>query len=1020
MNKILIKEFEKQVKIQGSEPALITENLSISYKELDRLSNQLANRLDELGISEGDTVALLFPKGVEFIYSLFALLKIGATYLPLDTQYPDDRIKYLIKNSDAKCILSLSDNTLFNCSIPLIKVGDKELENYSKEFNLRFNNPNVNIYKLFTSGSTGDPKGVVIKNNGFMNLVEWYKTTLNLSTKDTVFLSASVSFDLAQKNIFAPLLSGSKLFVSEKQSLDYIEIADLIERFNITVLNWTPTALAPLFLYEDNFIKLSSIKYIVAGGEPLNLNHFKTWLKSEYSNSVLINTYGPTECTDVSNYYLVTTEDLDSINNVPIGKAIPNVELFINDNLDDGSGELLIGGIGVSEGYLNNEPLTKEKFIYNQELGTRLYKTGDFVKYDELGNYYFVGRSDDQVKINGFRIELGEIDSAISKFINLNGNHRTVKSVETQQLRVFHNYNSLDVDTIKLELKTVLPHYMIPADFTYIEEFPQTPNGKIDSMKLSQIRLFDNQVIDIEPVIFDHKNNIKKIWEDCLKRKVTVKSNFFELGGDSLKALILTTRLKKELQLEIQLENIFEFPVFEDFFKKLKIMNSANNTSLKVNSQQLNNDLIFEGARIKATKRLQESYMLTQKYQNSIERNQYIILSSKKTYDSDTIKAVSEHLYYSFDALRLIILENEGNVFLHEAKNIPVFVKTQVTDSLNEEEILLLIEKLVKTEFIFSKEPLFKVWHLKDNRGDKFIILTHHLVSDAQSLSILKKEFIAGLSGVFSDLSDTMSFKKYSEHINRKFTNNLIQTSEGKYWSSILNDVDSFLPSMPRDKKPETQTWDAWTKNINISSHVEDIRTYCSNKNITLAVFFSAIGNVVISNWIKSSRFIVNMQVNGRSTLESINSVGYFVNSVFWPVNFELTTTFSELLYNHKEIFLKILLNQDFPDVEIGNLIGNEVNPYIFYNYIEKNDDEIDSQGVSELQLVKEYSGEKSSFDIIYETKIANNKGEIEIVYRTDLYDESTAEYLSNSILKLLDVILYKGHDSLKVGEIIL
>lgn len=128
----------------------------------------------------------------------------------------------------------------------------------------------------------------------------------------------------------------------------------------------------------------------------------------------------------------------------------------------------------------------------------------------------------------------------------------------------------------------------------------------------------------------------------------------------------------------------------------------------------------------------------------------------------------------------------------------------------------------------------------------------------------------------------------------------------------------------------------------------------------------------------------------------------------------------SEKLYNHKEIFLKILLNQDFPDVEIGNLIGNEINPYIFYNFIEKNDDEIDSQEVSELQLVKEYSGEKSSFDIIYETKIANNKGEIEIVYRTDLYDGSTAEYLSNSILKLLDVILYKGQDSLKVGEIIL
>lgn len=492
--------FEEQVTKTPDSVALVCKDESVTFRELNSKANVMARCLLNQGIKEGDVVVVLVDKSFELVVSILAIVKLGATYLPLEADYPDERLNYIYNDANVSLIiLKNRSNNRFNDK-KLFYVEDALSRTDISDINLNLEyNPERKIYIIYTSGSTGEPKGVMIKSYSFTNLLNWYTKQFEMDSKDKILLFSSISFDLTQKNIFCTLISGGTLYLYPQSSYNPRLISDLIGEYQITLVNCTPSAFLPLLDYskKDNYDKLKSLRYIFLGGESISLNLFLGWLNSENSNCKIVNTYGPTECTDIASFFVLDNSNLDTVTTVPIGKPINNVNLYLideNGNLvvdENVESELYIGGISVGIGYINHDELTNERFVNIPNISSgELYKTGDVVKKLQDGNIEYIGRMDNQVKLHGFRIELEEIEACLNQYSSIKQSIVVMSnSGDTEQvLEAFYTADvEINRDYIVEHLSKHLPHYMIPVNFSKIDEFPLTKNGKIDRKKMYEI-----------------------------------------------------------------------------------------------------------------------------------------------------------------------------------------------------------------------------------------------------------------------------------------------------------------------------------------------------------------------------------------------------------------------------------------------------------------------------------------------------------------------------------------------------
>ncbi|MBN2862736.1 MAG: amino acid adenylation domain-containing protein, partial [Bacteroidales bacterium] len=400
-NQTMIEPFTEQVSKIPDNIALVYESKKMTYRELDLVSNRLANQLRKKGIGPGFVVGIMWERSFEMIISIFGILKSGAAYFSIDPNYPGERIAYLIRNSRAKIILT---EKCFIENSKALNPGETEyidLQTFLEDCTAGDDAPLVLpvdparlMYLLYTSGSTGNPKGSMIKTHSFVNLHTWFTREFNISEKDKILLISSSSFDLTQKNFFASLLQGGRLCLYTAGFYNYELMSRTLEQEECTILNCTPSAFYPLvdINERDNFTRLKSLKWVFLGGEPINLHKLKKWLKSVNCQAKIVNTYGPTECTDIAASYVVTEQDIEEGRTVPIGKPVDNVSIYILNNENQLapvgiSGELCISGVGVGLGYYSEPELTKEKFVENPfEPGSKMYRTGDLARWLPDGN----------------------------------------------------------------------------------------------------------------------------------------------------------------------------------------------------------------------------------------------------------------------------------------------------------------------------------------------------------------------------------------------------------------------------------------------------------------------------------------------------------------------------------------------------------------------------------------------------------------------------------------------------------
>jgi amino acid adenylation domain-containing protein len=564
----------------------VYEDQQLTYRELNSRANQLAHYLQELGVKPDTLVGICLERSLEMVIGLLAILKAGGAYIPLDPNYPPERLSYMLDNSGMKLLLTqqnlLSSLSLSNTQIVCLDRDCQAIEQRSQcNPDTEVNSDNL-IYVIYTSGSTGRAKGAGVFHRGFTNLLSWYVKEFNLEEIKRVLLTTSFNFDLTQKNIYAPLIGGGTLHISPSSLYDPQKIIRQIDKYEIAWLNCTPSMFSNLLetLDQEYFYKLSSLRYVFLGGEPIQVAAIINWLQSSECKATIVNTYGPTECTDVCAFYSLNQPEEFLNKSVPIGQSLPNVQLMIldpNHNLMPIGiiGELCIAGTGVGAGYINNRERTVKQFIVNPFGEGFIYKTGDFARYLPDGNIEFLGRMDNQVKIRGFRIELGEIEAVLSNCPQAQQAVVIVREEIKDSKRLIAYIVAADesVNSHRLReyVKQYLPEYMVPSNFVFLKAFPLTPNGKVDRKALLSLEFnsLREQQTSNAP-----RNSLEvtllQIWTEILETEnLGVEDNFFEFGGHSLLAVRLLNQVEKHFNRKLSLAAFFQEPTIEGLAKLL-------------------------------------------------------------------------------------------------------------------------------------------------------------------------------------------------------------------------------------------------------------------------------------------------------------------------------------------------------------------------------------------------------------------------------------------------------------------
>lgn len=580
--------FEAQVERTPGATAVLFEDKSLTYVELDRRANQLAHHLRALGVGPERLVGIALDRGLDMLIAVLGVLKAGGAYLPLDITHPRERLGLMI--GDSAPVVLLTERALLD-TLPKHSGEtlciDTDSHAISCESNRHCLTSTVGsnlAYVIYTSGSTGKPKGVQVSHRNVVNLLQYMSARGIVSGDDCLLAVTTISFDIAALELLLPLLVGARLVIAKHEdALDGARLIKKLSSANITVMQATPSTWRLLI---DSGWRGDKRLTVLCGGEALTRDLAN---RLAQSNKAVWNLYGPTETTIWSTIHRVES----GTTAVPIGGPMANTQIYIlNRNSQPVPigipGELYIGGDGVARGYLNQPDLTAERFLPDQfatRPGSRLYRTGDQVRYVSGGDILFTGRTDHQVKLRGHRIELGEIEAALDSHEDVQQAVVLCREDEKGEKRliayvVAKNDLTPDTDQLAAFLRRTLPQFMIPATLIFLDSFPLTPNNKIDRRALPEP---DNLRPKLSEDFIAPRNPIEKSVAEIVAQvlridRAGINDNFFDLGGHSLLATQITSKLREALQIEVSLQAIFDYPTIGELSAVIEVMKNSGSS----------------------------------------------------------------------------------------------------------------------------------------------------------------------------------------------------------------------------------------------------------------------------------------------------------------------------------------------------------------------------------------------------------------------------------------------------------
>ncbi|MBB5624256.1 amino acid adenylation domain-containing protein [Pedobacter cryoconitis] len=1012
----IINLFEEQVKQTPDHLAVVFENSQLTYGQLNELSNQLGDYLRKIyAVQVDDLIGIQLERSDWTIVAILGVLKSGGACVPIDPEYPQERIDYMV--ADSQCKLVIDEKVLGGFKV--------EREAFKRENPIPVAIASSLAYLIYTSGSTGKPKGVMVEHSNIVRLVK-SPNYVKLSDQDRLLGLSNFSFDASLFEVFGALLNGASLFVGVKDVfLDFNKLGQTIAEQGISVFFLT-TALFNS-LVDVKFLAFSKLRYLLFGGELVSLSHVKRF-RANHPEVNLVHVYGPTENTTFSSYYPVKEVD-EVLGTIPIGSAISNSQCYIfNGPVQCGklspvgvAGEICLGGDGLARGYLNRPELTEEKFVANPFVaGEKIYRTGDLGRWLPDGSIEFIGRQDDQVKIRGHRIEPGEIANMLQEnkevegalvlaLPNQDGEYELVAYIVTKLY--------LNPSNIRLYLSRKLPAYMIPAHFVLLDEFPLTANGKIDKKRLPDPSGAGSGTEYLAPRN-ETEEKLVSIWQKILKKeKIGVLDNFFEIGGHSLKATRLASQLHKEFDVKVELKEIFSNAVLE---AQARLIQQAVKTSF----------IAIAPAPVQASYPMSSSqrrlWILSQFEDGNSANNMPGVYEFEGELEPASLAYAFKLLIERHEILRTVFRADEkGDIrqFIFPANEVQFTIPD--FDLRGEKQQYAKLKSLLQHEFTrpfeLAEGPLVRasLYQTEDHKWI-FTYTLHHIISDGWSMGIMINELLlfynSHRKGEANPLASLrIQYKDYAVWQQEQLSGETLKGHKD-YW---LKQFEGELPVMdlPGDRtRPAVKTYNGGVIYKTIAKDLaSELRSFSQEQGATLFMSLLAVVNTLLYRYTGDEDIITGSPIAGREHIDLDDQIGFYVNTLSLRTRFKGTDNFKDLLAHVKQVTLGAYEHQIYPFDELVdalNLKGDISRNPLFDVLVElQNNETSQSKKTHTPEKLKVKFHEEeinlfSRFDLSFSFLETANELTISIEYNSDLFDNATALRMAAHVEQLISAVV--------------
>lgn len=993
--KNVAKLFEEQVQKSPDAVAIEFGNNIYTYRQLNEKAEQFAARILEEQVNLEDCVVVLGERSYEIIAAIIGILKAGCAYVPIDVSYPEERIRYIIKDCKPKLIICDEEFMTIDDQIPRVSLFTQTLPD-KRECMVSMGASSSLAYIIYTSGTTGKPKGTLVENKSIVRLVNG-TNFVELSENSVIFQTGAMAFDASTFEIWGALLNGGRLVLAEKDAITNLnEMKKIIIDKHVNTM-WMTSTLFNQMVDMDVSV-FETLTHLLIGGEKLSEKHVKKFYKNVQTVQ-LINGYGPTENTTFTATYPIPAD----FSKIWIGKPIANTQIYImNGDVLCGigmPGELCTTGDGVARGYLNFEGLTDEKFVKNPFGDGRMYRTGDLARWTHDGNIEYLGRIDEQVKIRGFRIELEEIENAIKLDEEIDDASVIVRMDSNGEKYIaayLSGEKEISITALKERLKKILPDYMIPAGFKQLEKLPVNQNGKIDKTKLPEFEFVRSQTYK------EAKTQTEKEVVDAFCRilnleKVGVDDNFFDLGGHSLKTSALINDLEARTGIHIPIKEVYYRATPALIAEYLEENSSTEYITILPAEKKDYYPMSVAQRRL---------YVSEQIADMGVANNMPSRIKLHGALNIEKVQEVLQELVNRHEVLRTSFCEVEGELVQCIQEYTDIKVEYIKLDNTDEDKVIQLFRDFVRP-FDLSKTPLMRCKIVEVDENDAIIFFDmHHIIGDGHSMNIIMDEFNDLYNG--KTLKDQrIQYKDYSEWMRmRDFS------SQREFW---LNQMQGDLEpiNLPLDyKRTQYQTFRGDSIFIKsgkeLRSAVQKLAEYtgASEYMILLSVYM-----VLLGKYDDKEDFIVGSPVSGRTHKDTENVVGMFVNTLAMRGKPEKNKTFLEFLGEMKEMCVGAFENQEYPfdelleDLDISRETSR--NPLFDLMFVFQNG----AQAVMNLNGIEDNDGFSSEvfgakFDMTVNVNLSEDGYHMMFEYNTDLFKKANVEYFAMHFVQLLKEIV--------------
>ncbi|GEK07756.1 non-ribosomal peptide synthetase [Pseudoalteromonas peptidolytica] len=1029
VNKAIHQLVAEQIKQCPDKVALEHDSDTLSYQELGNWANAIAQKLDDNGVEKGEVVAVFAPRSFLLIAAMLGISRANAVYLPLDTEYPEERIKYMIEDSNVSKVICLADDQqqLEKYNLQLITVN-KPCESIAYNKNHEYCQDD-DAYMIYTSGSTGNPKGTLIPHHSViahtLSMIEYYQ----MSGADRSLLFAPANFDPSIEQIYVALASGATLCIRGPVVWSPAELAEKIAQYQLSVVN-IPTAYWNHVVDDwqnlPSLEKVSSLRLMIVGGDRMVADKANSW-NELFENTVrLINAYGPTEATVTA---LAHEVGRDQSNAISIGQPLQGREAYILDEkmnpLPPGFvGELYLGGMSLAKGYINRDEETRAKFV-TCEIGSqrkRLYRTGDRGYYDIDGLFYFTGRNDAQLKVRGYRVELGEIESQVHAIAGVTEavviGHPSNGDADSVELMAFFTAEAatIDVEQLKNTLKSKMPDYMIPNALFQVESFPMTPSGKVDRKALvSEIDKYQKE--ESRPYLAPTTETeavLAKVWESVFSQdKVSINSSFFGLYGNSLKAMRMIANIRDALEVKLTIKEIYDS---ESLASMAALIDEKKGKATSKQTQ------LPEIKPLSGTEDIPLSYGQERMYflDKIGESTKYHMTGFVKISGQIDTKALEKAIAYTIarhDSLRTKFSELgerlcqivEPHIQL-PLQQLDMSIEADITDLSSYRATL---ESWVEKPFNLGELPLIRALLVRFAE-DKWVLglCMHHIVADGLSLNIILDDITSSYRDFVQqkDVEVVHPAIQYTDYAKwqRDFINEKTLANEVKFWNKELSGYQN-LEMLTDHPRPKVLSGKGERVLFNLDKgQFDSLKSLCDSRQLTVFSMLISAVHLLLQRYSNQTDFCLGIPVANREQSQIQDTVGLFLNTVAFNLKgISQDSSVGRFLETTQEKMLEVQSNQALPFEKVVELVEPDRdlsrNPLfqVLVNYLDLNNNidfaGCDAELIEPLQI-------SAKFDLTFDFANTDAGGlELQIEYSQDLYNRSTIDKIGEQLLYLLE-----------------